>query len=48
MAKAVVPLERFVAKYGELDAPAMTARLAEMAEQFLHEAAPDKKLTAAR
>jgi hypothetical protein len=48
MAKAVVPFERFRAKYGELDGPAMTARLAEMADQFLHEPAAEKKLTAAR
>jgi nanoRNase/pAp phosphatase (c-di-AMP/oligoRNAs hydrolase) len=48
MAKAVVPLDRFRAKYGDLAGPAFTARLAEMAEQFLHEAAGDKKLAAAR
>jgi nanoRNase/pAp phosphatase (c-di-AMP/oligoRNAs hydrolase) len=48
MAKAVVPIERFRAKYGDLQGPAITARLAEMAEQFLHEPAAEKKLTAAR
>jgi hypothetical protein len=48
MAKAVVPVERFRAKYGNLDGPALTARLAEMADQFLHETSPEKKLTAAR
>jgi len=48
MAKAVVPVERFRAKYGDLQGAAMTARLAEMAEQFLHEPAAEKKLTAAR
>ena len=48
MAKAVVPIDRFHAKYGALDGPALTARLAEMAEQFLHEPAAEKKLTAAR
>jgi len=48
MAKAVVPVERFRAKYGDLQGTAMTVRLAEMAEQFLHEPAADKKLTAAR
>jgi nanoRNase/pAp phosphatase (c-di-AMP/oligoRNAs hydrolase) len=48
MAKAVVPMDRFRAKYGDLDGPAITARLAEMAEQFLHEPAAEKKLTAAR
>ena len=48
MAKAVVPLDRFRAKYGDLQGAAMTARLADMAEQFLHEPAAEKKLTAAR
>jgi nanoRNase/pAp phosphatase (c-di-AMP/oligoRNAs hydrolase) len=48
MAKAVVPIERFRAKYGDLDGPALTARLAEMADQFLHEVSAEKKLTAAR
>jgi nanoRNase/pAp phosphatase (c-di-AMP/oligoRNAs hydrolase) len=48
MAKAVVPMERFHAKFGDLEGPAITARLAEMAEQFLHEPAAEKKLTAAR
>ncbi|HEX5474288.1 MAG TPA: DHH family phosphoesterase [Vicinamibacterales bacterium] len=47
MAKAVVPLDAFRAKYGALDPAAMTARLAEMADQFLHEPAPERKLTAA-
>jgi nanoRNase/pAp phosphatase (c-di-AMP/oligoRNAs hydrolase) len=48
MAKAVVPFERFSGKFGELDPAALTAKLAEMAEQFLHEAMPEKKLTVAR
>jgi nanoRNase/pAp phosphatase (c-di-AMP/oligoRNAs hydrolase) len=48
MAKAVVPLDRFRAKYGNLEGAALTAKLAEMAEQFLHEPATEKKLTAAR
>jgi nanoRNase/pAp phosphatase (c-di-AMP/oligoRNAs hydrolase) len=48
MAKAVVPLDRFRAKYGDLDGTALTERLAEMADQFLHEAAGDRKLTLAR
>ena len=39
MAKAVVPIDRFRAKHGDLDPEAFTARLAEMAEQFLHEPA---------
>ncbi|HVD92824.1 MAG TPA: DHH family phosphoesterase [Vicinamibacterales bacterium] len=48
MAKAVVPIDAFRAKYGDLDGPAFTARLAEMADQFLHEAASEKKLANAR
>jgi nanoRNase/pAp phosphatase (c-di-AMP/oligoRNAs hydrolase) len=48
MAKAVVPLDRFRAKYGELEGPALTARLAEMADQFLHEPAAEKKLIVTR
>src|SRR5262245_32762939 len=48
MAKAVVPLDRFRGKFGDLDGQALAARLAEMADQFLHEPAAEKKLTAAR
>jgi nanoRNase/pAp phosphatase (c-di-AMP/oligoRNAs hydrolase) len=48
MAKAVVPYDRFRAKYGDLQGAALTERLAEMADQFLHEPAAEKKLTAAR
>ena len=48
MAKAVVPIDRFRAKHGDLDPQAFTARLAEMAEQFLHEPAADKKLVGSR
>jgi nanoRNase/pAp phosphatase (c-di-AMP/oligoRNAs hydrolase) len=48
MAKAVVPIERFREKFGDLDDAGLTARLADMAEQFLHEAAAEKKLTVAR
>jgi nanoRNase/pAp phosphatase (c-di-AMP/oligoRNAs hydrolase) len=43
MAKAVVPVEKFRQKFGELHASEITARIAEMAEQFLHEPAADKK-----
>jgi nanoRNase/pAp phosphatase (c-di-AMP/oligoRNAs hydrolase) len=43
MAKAVVPIERFREKFGDLHGPQITARIAEMAEQFLHEAAAEKK-----
>ena len=43
MAKAVVPLELFRQKYGELTGPAITALIARMAEQFLHEPVAEKK-----
>ena len=43
MAKAVVPMERFREKFGDLQGPAITAKIAEMAETFLHEPAADKK-----
>jgi nanoRNase/pAp phosphatase (c-di-AMP/oligoRNAs hydrolase) len=43
MAKAVVPIERFRDKFGDLHGPAITARIAEMAEQFLHEPITEKK-----
>jgi nanoRNase/pAp phosphatase (c-di-AMP/oligoRNAs hydrolase) len=42
MAKAVVPIARFREKFGDLEGPAITARIAEMAEQFLHEPATEK------
>jgi nanoRNase/pAp phosphatase (c-di-AMP/oligoRNAs hydrolase) len=43
MAKAVVPIERFREKFDNLQGAAITARLAEMADQFLHEPVADKK-----
>ncbi len=43
MAKAVVPVDKFREKFGDLQAAAITARIAEMAEQFLHEPATDKE-----
>jgi hypothetical protein len=43
MAKAVVPVEKFRQKFGDLQAGAITARIAEMAEQFLHEPAAEKR-----
>jgi hypothetical protein len=42
MAKAVVPWDRFRQKFGDLSGSEVTARIAEMAEQFLHEAAVEK------
>jgi nanoRNase/pAp phosphatase (c-di-AMP/oligoRNAs hydrolase) len=43
MAKAVVPLDRFRQKYGEITGPAITRLIADMAEQFLHEPVAEKK-----
>ena len=43
MAKAVVPIDRFRQKFGELTGPAITARIAEMAAGFLHEATAERK-----
>jgi nanoRNase/pAp phosphatase (c-di-AMP/oligoRNAs hydrolase) len=43
MAKAVVPIDRFRQKFGDLDGRAMTESIATMAAQFLKEAAPEKK-----
>ena len=48
MAKAVVPIDHFRAKYGNLESDAMTAQLASLAEQFLHEPAAEKKLAVSR
>jgi nanoRNase/pAp phosphatase (c-di-AMP/oligoRNAs hydrolase) len=44
MAKAVVPIDRFRQKFGDLDGRAMTEAIANMAMQFLKETAPEKKL----
>jgi nanoRNase/pAp phosphatase (c-di-AMP/oligoRNAs hydrolase) len=41
MAKAVVPIDKFRQKFGELQADEMTQKIADMAEQFLHES-PEK------
>jgi nanoRNase/pAp phosphatase (c-di-AMP/oligoRNAs hydrolase) len=43
MAKAVVPIDRFRQKFGDLDGREMTEKIAGMAAQFLKEAAPEKK-----
>lgn len=42
MAKAVVPLDRFRQKFGDLHAQEITQKIADMAEQFLHES-PEKE-----
>jgi nanoRNase/pAp phosphatase (c-di-AMP/oligoRNAs hydrolase) len=39
MAKAVVPMRAFRQQFGDLEGPAITARLHELAAQFLHEEA---------
>jgi nanoRNase/pAp phosphatase (c-di-AMP/oligoRNAs hydrolase) len=46
MAKAVVPIERFRHKFGDLSGIGIANRIGEMAEEFLSEAAPDKRLAA--
>ena len=38
-----MPWERFRAKFGDLTGAALSARIAEMAEQFLREPAAEKK-----
>ena len=43
MAKAVVPMDKFRGKFGHLEGPAITALIAELAEKFLREPAPEKK-----
>src|SRR4051812_13069798 len=43
MAKAVVPVEKFRQKFGDLQGGEITAKIGEMAGQFLREAAPDKR-----
>jgi nanoRNase/pAp phosphatase (c-di-AMP/oligoRNAs hydrolase) len=43
MAKAVVPMDRFRQKFGDLTGPAITARIAEMAAGFLHEPSAERR-----
>jgi hypothetical protein len=44
MAKAVVPMERFREKFGDLPGPEITRKIAELADLFLHDhAAVEKK-----
>jgi nanoRNase/pAp phosphatase (c-di-AMP/oligoRNAs hydrolase) len=47
MAKAVVPLRAFREKFGNLQAMDLNERILELAIQFLHEHAPEKKLVKA-
>jgi len=43
LAKAVMPAERFQAKFGDLSGIGIAARIGELAEQFLAEATPAEK-----
>ena len=43
MAKAVMPVERFRVKFGDLSGIGIAARIGDLAEGFLHEAAPERK-----
>ncbi len=43
MAKAVMPVERFRGKFGDLSAVGIAARIGELAEQFLKEPSAEKK-----
>jgi nanoRNase/pAp phosphatase (c-di-AMP/oligoRNAs hydrolase) len=42
MAKAVVPIDKFRQKFGDLEGSAMTKKIGDMAEQFLKEAGADR------
>jgi nanoRNase/pAp phosphatase (c-di-AMP/oligoRNAs hydrolase) len=44
MAKAVVPIEKFRGKFGDLSGRGIAARIGEMAEEFLVEPAGEKKI----
>jgi len=44
MAKAVVPVEKFRGKFGDLSGRGIAARIGEMAEEFLAEPAGEKKI----
>jgi nanoRNase/pAp phosphatase (c-di-AMP/oligoRNAs hydrolase) len=43
MAKAVVPIDAYRKKFGEIDGEAVTATILEQALQFLHEGTPAEK-----
>jgi nanoRNase/pAp phosphatase (c-di-AMP/oligoRNAs hydrolase) len=43
MAKAVMPVERFRVKFGDLSGIGIAARIGDLAEAFLHEATPERK-----
>jgi hypothetical protein len=44
MAKAVMPIEKFRGKFGDLSGVGIAARIGELAEEFLSETAQDKKI----
>ncbi len=44
MAKAIMPMERFRAKFGDLSGVGIAARIGELAEEFLNDAAHDRRL----
>jgi len=46
MAKAVMPIERFRDKFGDLSGVGIAARIGELAEEFLSEPAAEKKVPA--
>ena len=43
MAKAIVPLDAFYARFGRLNDQQMTDKIHELIAQFLHETAPAEK-----
>jgi hypothetical protein len=43
MAKAIMPIERFRGKFGDLPAVGIAARIGDLAEEFLREPAHDRK-----
>jgi nanoRNase/pAp phosphatase (c-di-AMP/oligoRNAs hydrolase) len=45
MAKAVMPITRFRERFGDLSGVGIAARIGELAEAFLEEASPDRKVT---
>jgi nanoRNase/pAp phosphatase (c-di-AMP/oligoRNAs hydrolase) len=47
MAKAVIPLDAFQARFGTIDEDRVAAQITELLEEFLHEAPADKKKEAA-
>ena len=45
MAKAVMPIDKFTGKFGDLSGIGIAARIGELAEQFLADSTPEKKIT---